>query len=307
MIMYAVQEEALDHRGDSAGIVADADIGRVVQDRVEGVTRRTLASERFLGSYHATQLRLRRGHERTARRLPAGHAGGDRANFRCGDAILIDTESRRIVGRDGAAPISGEIVTIESRPPEHPRHAVIHQRDQLELVRLQRPDRSDGRLSARRSGAVRLRSQVRTGSGHDAQQWRGAVGSPSIAGSRSARGHWIATSDRGRDPRTLRGGVEQPHWWRALRIRSRCSYLWVGGTGTGKSYHLKLLTNEIHDLVESWTGIRSSRLVMLDASDFWAPYFGETEQRISRWAAKLEQLGSQALTCRDGGTSTSRC
>ena len=58
------------------------------------------------------------------------------ANFRRGDSILIDMESRRIVGRDGAAPVSGEIVSIESRPPEHPHHAVIQQRDQLELVRL---------------------------------------------------------------------------------------------------------------------------------------------------------------------------
>ena len=51
MLMYALQEEGLDHRETVRQMVADADIGRVVQDRMEAATRRTLASERFLGSY----------------------------------------------------------------------------------------------------------------------------------------------------------------------------------------------------------------------------------------------------------------
>jgi hypothetical protein len=85
-----------------------------------------------------------------------------------------------------------------------------------------------------------------------------------------------------------------------MQVRNRCSYLFCGSTGGGKSYHLKLLASEIHDLVEELTGERTSRLVLADASKFWSPYFGETEQKISRWIEKLAALGAQRLKTKDG-------
>ena len=118
-----------------------------------------------------------------------------------------------------------------------------------------------------------------------------------VAGRRAPRGRRRRPSGGGRNPRAFRGRGRA-----SATGRGPCGFATAARTcgsaapGTGKSYHLKLLATEIHDFVEALTGVRTSRLVMLDASNFWCPYFGETEQRIARWAAKLEQLGSRALT-----------
>jgi ATP-dependent 26S proteasome regulatory subunit len=301
MLLYAVHEEGLDHREALRQLLADADIGRAVQDHMEGSTRRTLASERFLGAYRATEQSVYAvvTHGPHIVYLPA--STDDVARFRCGESILIDMESRRIVGRDGAAPLSGDIVTIESRPPEHPQHAVIRQRDQLELVRLHSDllDRAD----ACRPGDQVLYDPVRKfilapvtthSSGEELLLSADALATVRRADVGGV--HPVVDEIRLR----FAAAVEHPDWTRALRFRQRCSYLWVGGTGTGKSYHLKLLATEIHDIVEAHTGQRQSRVVMLDASTFWSSYFGETEQRIAQWAAKLQQLGSRALHARDG-------
>jgi SpoVK/Ycf46/Vps4 family AAA+-type ATPase len=53
-------------------------------------------------------------------------------------------------------------------------------------------------------------------------------------------------------------------------------------------------------MAELYTGERISRLVIVDASQFWDPLFGMTEQRIAAWAEKIQKLGSQKLRGRDG-------
>jgi hypothetical protein len=301
MFTYATRDEAFEHREILQGIIAEADLGRALQERMEAVTRHSLASERFLGSYHVSPNSPYAIVTNGPQVMYLPTTSEEIANFRRGDSILIDMESRQIVGRDGAAPISGEIVSIESRPPEHPGHAVIQQRDQLELVRLT-SDMIDRTDSCQPGDQVLYDSVRKFVLGPVTTRSNGdelLTNPQSLAAVRREDiGSLHPVVDEIRD-RYL-AAIEHPHWCRALQVRTRCSYLWVGGSGTGKSFHLKLLANEIHDIVESLTGIRSSRLVMLDASDFWAPYFGETEQRIARWAAKLEQLGSRALTTRDG-------
>ena len=76
-------------------MVADADIGRVLQDRMEGVTRRTLASERFLGSYHAAPSALYAVVTNGPHVVYLPATSEEIAHFRCGDSILIDMESRQ--------------------------------------------------------------------------------------------------------------------------------------------------------------------------------------------------------------------
>jgi ATP-dependent 26S proteasome regulatory subunit len=304
MLLYALNENGLDHRSAVQQLVTEADLGRSMDALLNNQSRRSLASERFLGPYHEPPLEPFAIVTNGPHIIYLPCTVEQLHELRAGDAVLIDTESRRIVGRDGATPIGGEIVTIESRPPEHPRHAVIHQRDQFELVRLH----ADliGQSTICQPGDQVLYDSVRKivlgpvtteSSGEELLVASSALESVSRAEVGSP--HPIVDEILER----YKAACENRDWWQALRIRSRCSYLLVGGTGTGKSYNLKLLTNEVHNLVELWTGVRSSRLVMLDAADFWAPYFGETEQRISRWAAKLQRLGSQVLTFRDGRTA----
>jgi SpoVK/Ycf46/Vps4 family AAA+-type ATPase len=100
--------------------------------------------------------------------------------------------------------------------------------------------------------------------------------------------------------RRVRRFAVNPDWMVRMKARQRCSYFFVGGTGCGKSFHLKLIATEWHDLVEEITGTRASRVVMLDASHFWNSLFGSTEQRIAAWADQIQAVGSQPLLDREG-------
>ena len=180
---------------------------------------------------------------------------------------------------------------------------MIRQRDQLELVRLHSDlvDRTD----SCRPGDQVLYDSVRKfilGPGHHAQQRRRTAGRSPVAGRRSPGGRRWRPSGRGRNPRSdIVAAVEHPEWC-AGPAMPHALFVPVGRWHG----HRQVVSPEtaghrnprLRGTVDG--DVRTSRLVMLDASDFWAPYFGETEQRIARWAAKLEQLGSRALTTRDG-------
>src|SRR5262249_28427133 len=94
--------------------------------------------------------------------------------------------------------------------------------------------------------------------------------------------------------------VQYPEWMKLMRVRPRMSYLLVGPTGTGKTMLLKILARELTDFVEGLTGQRVSRLVMCDASSFYSPLFGATEENIKRWFESLARLGKLVLRGKDG-------
>ena len=98
----------------------------------------------------------------------------------------------------------------------------------------------------------------------------------------------------------MRMWVRHPEWIESMGARRRASYLLVGPTGGGKSTHLKVIAREQSDDIEELTGQRLSRLVMCDASSFFSPWFGQTEQNINSWFDRLRRVGSGTLTTRDG-------
>jgi SpoVK/Ycf46/Vps4 family AAA+-type ATPase len=98
----------------------------------------------------------------------------------------------------------------------------------------------------------------------------------------------------------LMRNVQHPEWVARMNARNVQSYLFCGPTGTGKSLTLKLLAKEGADLAESLTGERMSRLVMVDASTFYASLFGETEARIVSYFDRLRTLGKKGLRDKQG-------
>lgn len=87
--------------------------------------------------------------------------------------------------------------------------------------------------------------------------------------------------------------VEHREFCEALRIPKQSSYLFSGPTGTGKSVTLRLIARELMEHVKNVTGQEVSRLATADATDFWSPYFGESEQKIKLWFQKLAAIGKQ--------------
>jgi len=94
--------------------------------------------------------------------------------------------------------------------------------------------------------------------------------------------------------------VSHSDWARQMKARPVGSFLLSGPTGTGKTMHINVLAREMTDYVEELTGERVNRLIVVDASSFYSPLFGATEQNITSFFDRLRNLGTQRLRSRDG-------
>jgi hypothetical protein len=300
-LIFKANELGLDVRPVIRRILEQADAGRELKAKLGSSDANPLASERFIGTLE------RRGHYAAVTRgpntiyLPVEPQDEEVAQLRQGDPVLIDVKQERIVGRDGQFPTPGDVAVIESLPADHPGQVVVKHNDRAQLAWLHHALQDAPQLcqpgtrvsydANRRfvlapvdtdtDGSELLTSPSKLGRVQDSE-----IGAPKPVADEILQRVTLA--------------VDHPDWVDDMRARKRCSYLFVGGTGTGKSYTLRYLTGRVHDRVEAMTGQRSSRVVICDASQFWHPLFGETEARISAWAAKLEKLGKLALRSRDG-------
>jgi SpoVK/Ycf46/Vps4 family AAA+-type ATPase len=102
----------------------------------------------------------------------------------------------------------------------------------------------------------------------------------------------------------ISGYIESPDWFKTMNVRSARSFLLAGPTGTGKTTTLNALGRCVTDHTERITGKRISRLVTVNASDFYTPLFGETEQKIVAFFDKLKRLGRVELTDINGQAVT---
>lgn len=301
MLIFTLCEHGVDCRSPVQGLISEADLGRELKKKADAEGKATLVSERFLGTLEQPPDRCYAMVTRGQGHVCLPTARDKLQQLRVGDAVLIDLKQERIVGRDGHAPLAGEVVSIESQPPDKPDHVIVKHHDQRQLARLHHHLRDHpeacqpGKQVVYDSTTHFALASIETGSSGDelladpdgiAKVRREDVGAPKpVVGEILAR---------------ARQFIDHPGWTERMHVRPRCSYIFAGGTGSGKSFHLKLIASEVHDLVEQYTGERTSRLVMVDASKFWTPYFGETEQRIVQWAESLAKLGSRQLTALDG-------
>ncbi len=301
LLIYAVSENGVDCRDAIADVLEQLDSIEKLQEALALQEQSTLTSERFVGAFareeEARYAIVTRGPGTVY--LPATEA--DILGLGSGDQILVDLKSERIVGRDGAAPLSGEVVRVESRPSGDPGHVIVKRHDQLELARLHHSLANDAGkcqpgtevvYDAERKFVV---AEADVDCGGDellvdlstvAEVRRDQVGAPHPVVDEILDGIKIS--------------IQHPDWAEQMGVRFRRSYAFVGTTGGGKSFHLKLIATEVHDLVEQLSGQRRSRLIMVDASQFWSPYFGSTEQNITGFAKKVKNLGRQTLADRDG-------
>jgi hypothetical protein len=301
MLIYNVCENGIDVRSAVQHLISEADVGRELKKKAEAEGKAALVSERFLGVFERSPGHLyamvTRGQGHAC--LPADPEKVE--GYRVGDAVLVDPKQERVVGLDGHVPMAGEIVPIDSLPVDKPGRVIVMHQDRKQLARLHhdlldRPELCQpGKEVVFDPNTQFAIAGIDTGSNCESL----LVDPASIAN--------VRRSDVGA-PKPVVGEIlerarqyiEHPDWVERMQVRQRCSYLFVGGTGTGKSHHLKLIANGIHDMVEEYSGERTSRLVIVDASQFWDPHFGVTERRIVRWAEQIQQLGARQLQASNG-------
>jgi len=227
---------------------------------------------------------------------------GTAKDLKPGDLVLINERAKRIVGRDGDFKSVGAVATVESFPDAvdgQIRQVVVKIGELVQSAWLHHtlldnpPEVGSKVIYDEKHRFVVDRAQTET---------KGEELLCDLAAMPIVRRHQVGSPHPIAEQvvNHFRDAVEHPDWLKALGSRDRKSYLFVGGTGGGKSYHIKMIATEIHDLVEHYTGTRESRVFMCDSSQFWSPYFGETEQRITAWAKKIEALGHKVMKNKDG-------
>ncbi|NLX99631.1 MAG: AAA family ATPase [Rhodopirellula sp.] len=301
VLIYHITEHGLDCRAVVRTLLAEADLGRKLQKAAEEVDQTPLADELFVDTIEEPRFLAVVTRGRDLAYLPATREAVD--GLKQGDPVLIDMKAGRLAGRDGKVAAVGDVATVESLPPDRPCQIVVKHQEHSLLARLhhrlhtQREQFKPGTrvlYDAQRRFVLDLLDTDTDGSELLTDLAKlGAVRRSDVGAPKPIAGEIV---DR------VRQCFEHPDWVKTMHARQRCSYLLVGGTGCGKSFHLKLVAQEVHDLVEEITGERTSRFVVCDASHFWHSLFGETEQRIALWADRLRNLGARPLKDRQGRT-----
>jgi hypothetical protein len=299
-LIYNVTTHGLDMRPAVAQLIQEADEGRQLKAKAAEEERQPLFPEIFVGrvEHNGQPLALvTNGAGEVC--LPAEPDQLDALD--CGDPVLVDQKRGRIAGPDGAVPQTGDVVTVESVPPDDPEQVVVQHRGQSVVARLPRrlleaagPPRVGSRMTfdpVRRFVLSVLDTE---------SDGRELLADPATLSKFSRADLGAAHPALDQMLFRLKAEVLFPEWARRLRARQRTSYLLVGATGTGKTTHIKVLARELTDFVEELTGERVSRLVLCDASTFYSPWFGETEAKIRAWFERLHRLGSVVLRTRDG-------
>ncbi len=218
-----------------------------------------------------------------------------------GDRVWIDTELKRIVGRDGELPTRGDIAVIESKPADHPRQVIVKYHERLEVARLPQWMIDDPKACKSGDEVVydpRTRFIERPISSR---------AEPSDLAAELDSLKKVAEEDLGALKPELKELLERiecmihhPEWFQRLRSEPRLGYLLCGPTGTGKSFSAAYVVTQFHQMIAALVGRPISRTVVVNASEFWSPWFGETEQKIIRWFYQLQQFASQPIRSEDG-------
>lgn len=301
-LIYLVTEHGLDLRPVVQGLIREADEGRELKAKAEADAddRPPLGMETFLAkldvngqSYAAVTCGP------TDMCLPCRPE--EIEGLSCGDAVLVDQKKARIIGRDGALPRTGEVVTVERPGPDGT--LVVRHHEQSVTARQAERVRMSGAEPV--AGTQVLYDPVRRFV-YDVIETKSdgteLLVPPSDLSKFSRRDlgapHPILDEIMFR----IRLWVDHHDWADKMHARSRTSYMLTGPTGTGKTTHLKVAAREQCDDIEELTGQRVSRLVTCDASTFYSPWFGQTEQNINNWFERLRRIAAAPLTTRDGRT-----
>jgi ATP-dependent 26S proteasome regulatory subunit len=297
-LIYAVGEHGLDTRPVVIRLIQEADEGRRAKAQAEEDDRRPLSVETFVGRVELDGKPYAAVSNGPADAyLPCRDA--DIAGLSCGDCVLVDQKTARIVGRDGSLPRTGDVVTVDRAGP--PGTVVVRHHEQPVAARLAH------RLHAANlhalQGAQVLYDPVRKFV-HDLIETESDGTELLVPPAELSK---FSRQELGAPHQILdeilfriRMWARHPEWMRTMRARSRASYLLVGPTGTGKTTHLKVVAREQSDDIERLTGQRVSRLVVCDASSFYSPWFGQTEQNINSWFDRLRRVGATRLKTVDG-------
>ncbi len=303
-IIYEITEYGLDYVPAISQILADRDESGQMTEMVKKLGEEPLVTERYLGPAKLNAIGSLAcaitgvKYAWVTTKDGVGCMPCDIPDLVVGDLVAISPRASRIVARDGDLTSTGVVATIESLPPGG-KQAVIKIGDLMQVAWLHHKLLANlPEIGARVIYDDRHRFVLdHANTDTDAKEMLAELDSLPIVhrdqvGSPNEEALMVINH--------FQDAIEHPEWLEKLGSRDRKGYLFIGSTGGGKSYHIKLIATEIHDMVEKYTGSRQGRVLICDASQFWSPYFGETEQRINTWAKKLQKLGSMKVKGKDG-------
>ncbi len=296
---FYVHEQGLDAVPAIASVIRTADEAQALRAKVNESEGNPLALEIFL----AVEVRDGRTYAVVTRvgddlRLPAQAEEVEGLEF--GDPVLVDTKSGRLAGRDGELPCPGDVTSVVERVKGERNIVLVKHHEQVVQARVPESLCRDAPLPigarviydpARRF----IRRRLEGGSdGHELLtplEQLDQVSRDKLGAAHPVLDEILFLIQR---------WVLHPDWMQRMQARAVNSYLFAGSTGTGKSFHLKVLAKEVSDFIYQQTGQRLSRLVMVDASTFYSSLFGETENKINSFFDRLATLGKTPLVGRDG-------
>lgn len=297
-LIYFVMEQGLDLAPPLAEILQEADKGRAKkkddeEDDTPLMPVRFVKHVKVEGKAYAVVT----GPQGTTY-LPCADKEVDGLEF--GDSVLVNPKKGRVVGRDGAVPPAGEVVSVDSLTGEDASQVVVKIHEQEVLAHVPFKLRQETPIEIGQKvlydATTRFVDQVVTNESDGDELLTDLESLDSVSREHLGAPHPILDDMMFR----VRQGILYSHWAEQMGARVSASYLFSGPTGTGKTMHLKVLAREVTDFLEDLTGERTSPLITVDANSFYSPLFGSTENKIHSFFERLRKLGAKQMTTRDG-------
>lgn len=293
-LAYVVAEMGLDTVPMLTGLIQQADLGR--KKKSDDTDRPPLQPMRFFKSVNVNgQPYAVVTGAQGSMYLPCADKDVDGLEF--GDRILVDQKNGKLAGRDGAVPFAGDVVPIDSLSGDG---VLVKFHEQDVLAHVPESLRNVCTLNAGQrvvfDSHTRFIDQVVDSESNGEELLMDLDSLESVSRDKLGGPHPILDEILFR----IKQEITDPEWAAQMEARPGASFMFTGPTGTGKTMHLKVLAREVTDFIEDLTGQRLSRLVVVDAGDFYSPMFGTTESKIKTFFERINILASQTVRTRDG-------
>ena len=133
-LIFEIVDKGLDMRPVLEKLLKDASEAHKYKEKLAAQEGHALVMERFIRVIDKPRLYAEVTHNNGVVLLPV--APEDVAGLQIGDAILIDRQTERIIGRDGQVDMTGDVVEVEARPAQQPDHIIVRHHEQSQWARL---------------------------------------------------------------------------------------------------------------------------------------------------------------------------
>jgi ATP-dependent 26S proteasome regulatory subunit len=229
-------------------------------------------------------------------------------SLRRGDLVLLEAQGRALLNRDPSGIEVGDEARLERTLDDHRVEIVLHDRESAVFWVSQAL--GDQLKAGKLEAGARLLVDPRRRIAFEAIPAPDGLANYWYLDRRSVPDVSVER-DIGNPPEYIdeltehiRTEMLQPELSRRYHLRRARTKLLTGVSGTGKTFSVYGFWRRMYEVISDVTGVPIEqlppRILWMRMADIMSKWYGESEQRLSRYFNEVEQLASEKFVCPDG-------